>query len=69
MLQLHLTPDPNGEITLLQPFGQQCHWSGWQPDGLTLADPLLTFAELKGGATDQVAEKIYRQYLRPRFEG
>ncbi len=69
MLQLHLTPDPNGEISLLQPFGQQCHWSGWQPDGLTLADPLLTFAELKGGATDQVAEKIYRQYLQPRFEG
>ena len=67
MLQLHLTPDPNGEITLLQPFGQQCGWSGWQPDGLTLADPLLTFAELYGSATDQVADKLYRQYLSPRL--
>ncbi len=68
MLQLHLTPDDNGNVTLLQPFGRQCHWSGWQPEGLTLADPLLTFAELKGGATDKVAEKLYRQYLLPRID-
>lgn len=67
MLQLHLTPDPNGNITLLQPFGQQCSWTGWQPDGLTLADPLLTFAELSGTATDQVAQKLYNQYLVPRM--
>ncbi|MDX2479223.1 MAG: type IV toxin-antitoxin system AbiEi family antitoxin [Desulfuromusa sp.] len=67
MLQLHLIPDPDGEITLMQPFGQQCGWSGWQPDGLTLADPLLTFAELYGSATDQVADKLYRQYLTPRL--
>lgn len=68
MLQLHLTPDPEGDITLLQPFGRQCHWSGLQPDGLTLADPLLTFAELKGGETDQVADKLYSRYLLPRLE-
>ena len=67
MLQLHLIPDPDGKITLLQPFGQQCDWSGWQPDGLTLADPLLTFAELCGSNTDQVADKLYRQYLTPRL--
>ncbi|MDA3903251.1 MAG: type IV toxin-antitoxin system AbiEi family antitoxin [Desulfuromusa sp.] len=67
MLQLHLIPDPDGEITLMQPFGQQCGWSGWQPDGLTLADPLLTFAELYGSTTDQVADKLYRQYLTPRL--
>ncbi|MCK5914404.1 MAG: hypothetical protein KAG12_11025 [Desulfuromusa sp.] len=67
MLQLHLIPDPDGNITLLQPFGQQCHWSGWQPDGLTLADPLLTIAELCGSNTDQVADKLYRQYLVPRL--
>ncbi len=67
MLQLHLTPDPEGEITLLQPFGRQCSWTGWQPEGLTLADPLLTFAELYGRDTDQVADKLYGQYLVPRF--
>lgn len=67
MLQLHLIPDPEGEITLLQPFGQQCSWSGWQPDGLTLADPLLTFAELYGSSTDQVADNLYHQYLSPRL--
>lgn len=67
MLQLNLLPDPEGSITLLKPFGQQCSWTGWQPEGLTLADPLLTFAELNGHETDQVAEKLYRQYLVPRF--
>ncbi|MEE4255318.1 MAG: type IV toxin-antitoxin system AbiEi family antitoxin [Desulfuromusa sp.] len=67
MLQLHLIPEPDGEITLLQPFGRQCHWNGWQPEGLTLADPLLTFAELHGNTTDQVADKLYRQYLSPRL--
>lgn len=67
MLQLHLIPDPGGPITLLQSFGQQCSWSGWQPEGLTLADPLLTFAELQGSNTDQVADKLYRQYLSPRL--
>ncbi len=68
MLQLHLTPDASGNVILIQPFGRQCQWSGLQPEGLTLADPLLTFAELKGGSTDNVAEKLYRQYLRPRFD-
>ncbi len=67
MLQLHLVPDPNGIITLLQPFGQQCGWNGWQPEGLTLADPLLTFAELYGSTTDRVADKLYHQYLSPRL--
>ncbi|MFK5927144.1 MAG: type IV toxin-antitoxin system AbiEi family antitoxin, partial [Desulfuromusa sp.] len=67
MLQLHLIPDPDGEITLLQPFGQQCGWNGWQPEGLTLADPLLTFAELYGSNTDQVADKLYHQYLLPKL--
>jgi len=68
MLQLNLTPDPQGNITLLQPFGRQCSWTGWQPEGLTLADPLLTFAELSGSETDQVAQKLYSQYLVPRLD-
>ncbi len=67
MLKLNLIPDPEGNITLLQPFGRQNSWTGWQPDGLTLADPLLTFAELYGRDTDQVADKLYRQYLVPRL--
>lgn len=67
MLQLNLTPNPAGNISMLQPFGRQCSWTGWQPDGLTLADPLLTFAELSGTATDQVAQKLYNQYLVPRM--
>lgn len=66
MLQLQLTPDPGGEITLLQPFGNKCSWSGWQPDGLSLADPLLIFAELSQ-STSAMADKLYQQYLRPRF--
>jgi hypothetical protein len=69
MLQLQLSPDPDGNITMLQPFGRQCSWTGWQPEGLTLADPLLTFAELSGSDTDQVAQKLYTQYLVPRFGG
>lgn len=67
MLQLQLTPDPEGEITMLHTFGRQCSWTGWQPEGLALADPLLTFAELSGSNTDQAAQKLYRQYLVPRF--
>jgi hypothetical protein len=67
MLQLRLTPDPEGSITLLQPFGEQCGWSGLQPEGLTLADPLLTFAELQNQDSGTVAERLYRQYLAPRF--
>ncbi len=67
MLQLHLTPADDGNVLLIQPFGRQCHWTGLQPDGLTLADPLLTFAELKGNA-DKAAEKMYRQYLLPRID-
>lgn len=67
MLQLRLTPDPSGNVTLLQPFGQECGWNGWQPDKLTLADPLLTFAELHGGSTNQVADKLYHQFLSPRL--
>ena len=69
MLQLHLNPDPAGEITLLQPFGLQCRWTGLQPEGLSLADPLLTFADLKARTEKDVATQLYQQYLSPRFAG
>lgn len=65
--QLHLTPDPDGSITLLQPFGLQCRWSGMQPEGLSLADPLLIFADLKARDENQMAQQLYQQYLAPRF--
>lgn len=67
MLQLHLTSDPGGEVTLLQTFGRQCRWTGLQPEGLTLADPLLTFAELNDSSDEQMAIRLYQQYLAPRF--
>lgn len=68
MLQLHLTPDPDGEITLLAPFGKQNQWNGWQPEGLNMADPLLTYAELAGHAhCARAADKLYGQYLLPRL--
>lgn len=68
MLQLHLTPDPEGPVTLLESFGRQCGWSGWQPPGLSLADPLLTFAELQGESTDRAADQLYQRYLAPRLD-
>lgn len=69
MLQLHLSPDPDGEITLMQPFGLQCRWTGLQPEGLALADPLLTFADLKARDKKDMATQLYQQYLSPRFAG
>ncbi len=66
--KLSLIPDPNGNLTMLKPFGLQNFWSGKHPEGLLLADPLLTFAELQGAGTDQLADKLYRQFLVPRFE-
>ncbi|MFO7577166.1 MAG: type IV toxin-antitoxin system AbiEi family antitoxin [Pelovirga sp.] len=67
LLQLQLTPDPAGSISLLSHFGRRCQWTGTQPEGLTLADPLLTFAELGAGTGDQLATRLYQQYLSPRF--
>lgn len=68
MLQLHLTPDPDGQITLLAPFGKQNLWNGWQPEGLKLVDPLLTYAELAGNTHNaQAADKLYNQHLLPRL--
>jgi hypothetical protein len=68
MLQLHLTPDPEGEIYLLSPFGKQNRWSGWHPEGLSLVDPLLTYAELASdGLSAKAADKLYSQHLLPRL--
>ncbi len=68
MLQLHLTPDPNGEVYLLSPFGKQTLWNGQHPEGLNLVDPLLTYAELASdGLSARVADKLYNQHLLPRL--
>ncbi len=68
MLQLHLTPDPDGEVSLLVPFGKQNLWSCRHSEGLNLADPLLTYAELAGdGLSAKAADKLYSQHLLPRL--
>lgn len=68
MLQLHMTPDPDGEITLLAPFGRQTQWNGWHPEGLKLVDPLLTYAELaRNAGCSDMADKFYSRYLLPRL--
>jgi len=68
MQQLHLTPDPQGEIRLLQPFGKQNLWSRSQTEGLNLVDPLLTYAELASdGQSAETADKLYNQHLLPRL--
>ncbi len=68
MLQLHLTPDPDGKVSLLASFGKQNLWNGLHPEGLKLADPLLTYAELASdGTSAKAADKLYNQLLLPRL--
>lgn len=69
MLQLRLTPDPAGPVTLLQRFGSRNGWTGWQPDTAPLADPLLLSAELAaaGQAASPLALELHERYLRPRL--
>jgi hypothetical protein len=68
ILQLHLTPDPAGAISLLAPFGKQNIWSGFQTNGLNLVDPLLTYAELASDSScARAADKLYAQYILPRL--
>ncbi len=68
MLQLHLTPDPNGKVSLLAPFGKQNLWNVRHAEGLKLVDPLLTYAELASdGQSAKAADKLYCQHLLPRL--
>lgn len=71
MLQLGLTPDPEGPVTLLRLFGQHNRWNGWQPDTAPLADALLLHGELaaSGQGNTALAEQLQRQLLLPRLAG
>lgn len=70
LMQLRLIPDPDGPVDLLQLYGSQSAWQGWQPEGVCLVDPLLMHAELtvargKGAQT----ERLWREFLRDRLVG
>ncbi|WP_020677192.1 type IV toxin-antitoxin system AbiEi family antitoxin [Geopsychrobacter electrodiphilus] len=68
MLQLQLTPDPHGNVSLQAPFGKQNFWNGVQPAGLNLVDPILTYAELAGDSScARAADNLYTQYILPRL--
>lgn len=68
MLQLHLTPDPAGNITLLKPFGTRNLWPCTQAEGVNLVDPLLTYAELANLSQGRrLMEKLYSHYILPRL--
>ncbi|TYO97506.1 hypothetical protein EDC39_11046 [Geothermobacter ehrlichii] len=71
MLKLQLIPDPAGRVHLLRRFGRVDAWRGWQPQETPLADPLLLHAEMAATATrqPQIAERLFREYLAPRFAG
>jgi len=68
MLQLHLTPDPEGKITLLKPFGTRNLWHRSQAEGVNLVDPLLIYAELASLSQGRnMMEKLYTQHILPRL--
>jgi len=69
MLQLRLTPAPDGPVTLLRRFGRGNAWDGWQPDTVPLADPLLLHGELAaaGLAASPLADQLQEEFLRPRL--
>ena len=71
MLRLRLVADPQGEVELVRSFGHGNAWSGWKPEGLNLADPLLMHAEIERDpdADAEVRRKLMARYLLPRLLG
>jgi len=69
MLRLRLLPDDEGPIELVEQFGQENAWNGWQPDGLLLVDPLLIYAELQRGnkGSEAALQQLRTIYLAPRL--
>ncbi|MBN2644894.1 MAG: hypothetical protein JXR59_05405 [Desulfuromonadaceae bacterium] len=66
MLQLRLTPDPNGAIDLVESFAGNSGYDQRTPEGLLLAEPLLVHAELYYRDADQhqpLAQRLARDYL------
>ncbi len=71
MRVLQLYPHPQGNVDLLQVFGNQNGWDGQQPKGIKLADPLFIHAELLRGNSERllkIAELIFNKYLAPRID-
>jgi hypothetical protein len=65
-VSLKLKPNPQGEITFLQKFG---NLSGWNAGDAAIADPLLIHAELQmsnDSRLRETAERLFDQYLAPR---
>jgi hypothetical protein len=71
MLRMRLVADPEGEVELVRSFGHGNAWSGWKPEGLNLADPLLMHAEIERDpdADTEVRQKLMTRYLLPRLLG
>ncbi|BCA80576.1 type IV toxin-antitoxin system AbiEi family antitoxin [Desulfuromonas sp. AOP6] len=71
LMQLRLIPDPDGPVDLLQLYGNHLAWQEWQPEGVSLIDPLLIHAELTAVATDGVslAERVWQVFLQERLVG
>jgi hypothetical protein len=70
MKVLQLYPHPQGNVDLLQVFGNQNGWDGQQPQEIKLADPLLIRAELLGENSERllkIAKLIFNKYLAPRI--
>ena len=66
MSALKLRPDPEGNVTLLEVFGQQNAWNNHKDGDITVAEPLFIHAELMllgGERIRTVAERIYDDYL------
>jgi len=71
MQALRLLPHPEGNVELLQIFGNQNGWNERQPQGVQLADPLLIHAELLRGHSErlhEMAQLILNKYLAPRMD-
>jgi hypothetical protein len=71
MLRLRLVPHPAGNVELLQVFGGENAWAGWQPEGLHVADPLLMHAELvrRGEVGEVLEQTLLNHYVLPRLDG
>ncbi|RME40348.1 MAG: hypothetical protein D6794_02390, partial [Deltaproteobacteria bacterium] len=69
MLRLELVPDPEGPVHLLQRFGMNDRWRGWQPFPAPLADPLFLHAEIAAVLPhrEELLRQIYDRYLQPRL--
>ncbi len=74
--KLKLLPHPEGDVHVLETFGQD---NGWAQDtakrlddGARLADPLLIRAELLGSRDERVhslADELFERYVVPRWGG